>query len=455
MPMHAAMNPTTTQQQRTVIAGLGATGLSVARYLAARGEIFAVVDSRAAPPGLEALRAELPEVPVFLGPLDAELLARATRIIASPGLALSEPALAAAAGAGVEILGDIELFARAARAPLVAITGSNGKSTVTELVGAMAVAAGRRAAVGGNLGTPALDLLGDDVELYVLELSSFQLETTSALDAEVATVLNLSPDHLDRYADVAAYRRAKRRIYRGARQLVVNRDDPATEALAAPGVRHWSFGLSTPAGPTEFGLVARSDGDWLACGDRPVLAASELRLAGRHNVANALAALALGTAAGFAEEAMRSALRAFRGLPHRCQVVLERDGITWIDDSKATNVGAAIAALAGLDRGAANLVLIAGGQGKGQDFADLAEALPGRVRLAILIGEAAEAIEAAIAGRVPVARADSMRTAVTRARAAARPGDQVLLSPACASFDMFTGYADRGECFARAARELP
>jgi UDP-N-acetylmuramoylalanine--D-glutamate ligase len=453
--MHTAMSPTTAQQPRTLIAGLGATGLSVARHLAACGEIFAVVDSRPAPPGLAALRAQYPEVPVFLGPLDAELLARATRIIASPGLALSEPALAAAAGAGVEILGDIELFARAARAPVVAITGSNGKSTVTELVGAMAAAAGRRVAVGGNLGTPALDLLGDEVELYVLELSSFQLETTASLAAEVATVLNLSPDHLDRHGDLAAYRRAKRRIYRGARQLVVNRDDPATEALTAPGVRHWSFGLSAPAGPTEFGLVARADGAWLARGDRPLLAVSELRVAGRHNVANALAALALGTAAGLAEAAMCAALRAFRGLPHRCQVVLERDGITWIDDSKATNVGAAIAALAGLDRGTANLVLIAGGQGKGQDFAELAAALPGRVRLAILIGAAAAAIEAAIAGRVPVARADSMVAAVARARAAARPGDLVLLAPACASFDMFTGYADRGECFVRAARELP
>lgn len=455
MPTPAAMNPTTARQPRTLIAGLGVTGLSVARHLAARGEIFAVVDSRPAPPGLEALRAEHPEVPVFLGPLDAELLARATRIIASPGLALGEPALAAAAAAGVEILGDIELFARTARAPIVAITGSNGKSTVTELVGAMTAAAGRRAALGGNLGTPALDLLGDHVELYVLEVSSFQLETTELLGAEVATVLNLSPDHLDRYPDLAAYRRAKQRIYRGARQLVVNRDDPATWALAAPGVRRWSFGLSAPAGETECGLVQRADGDWLARGERALLPAAELGLAGRHNLANALAALALGSAVGLPEAAMCSALRAFRGLPHRCQVVLERDGITWIDDSKATNVGAALAALAGLDSGAANLLLIAGGQGKGQDFAEFAAALAGRVRLAILIGEAAAAIEAAIAGRVPVQRADSMAAAVARARAAARPGDLVLLAPACASFDMFAGYADRGAQFARAARGLP
>jgi UDP-N-acetylmuramoylalanine--D-glutamate ligase len=453
--MHPAMSPTAVRHPRTLVVGLGATGLSVARHLAGRGEIFAVADSRAQPPGLAALRAEHPEVPVFLGGLDPGLIARATRLIVSPGLPLSEPALAAAAAAGVEIIGDIELFARAARAPIVAITGSNGKSTVTELVGAMAAAAGRRVAVGGNLGPPALDLLEAAVDLYVLEVSSFQLETTELLGAEVTTVLNLSPDHLDRYPDLHAYGRAKQRIYRGARQLVVNRDDPATWALAAPGVRRWSFGLAPPAGETECGLVQRAGAEWLACGERALLPAAELGLAGRHNLANALAALALGSAVGLPEAAMVSALRAFRGLPHRCQTVLVRDGVTWIDDSKATNAGAAIAALRGLDTGAGNLLLIAGGQGKGQDFAEFAAALPGRVRLAILLGADAPAIAAAIAGRVPVQRAASMAEAVARARAAARPGDLVLLSPACASLDMFASYAERGEQFARAARELP
>lgn len=453
--MPAAMPVPSSRQQRTVIAGLGATGLSVARHLAARGEIFAVVDTRAEPPGLAALRAEHPEVPVFLGPLDAALLARATRVIASPGLALAEPALAAAAAAGVEIIGDIELFARAARAPVVAITGSNGKSTVTEWVGAMAVAAGRRAAVGGNLGTPALDLLAAEVELYVLELSSFQLETTGALNAEVATILNLSPDHLDRYPDLAAYRRAKQRIFHGARQVVVNRDDPGTLPPPGPAARCWSFGLSAPAAEREFGVLARAGGDWLAVGDRALLPAAELGIPGRHNLANALAALALGQAVGLPEAAMLRALRDFRGLPHRCRPVLVRDGITWIDDSKATNVGAALAALTGLAGDTADLVLIAGGQGKGQDFADFAAALPGRVRLAILIGADAALLERAIAGRVPVQHADSMAAAVAQARAAARAGDRVLLSPACASFDMFANYADRGEAFAAAARSLP
>lgn len=459
MPMPAAMSPApmspAPNPQRTVIAGLGATGLSVARWLAARGEIFAVVDTRAEPPGLAALRAEHPEVPVFLGALDAELLARATRVIASPGLALAEPALAAAAVAGVEIIGDIELFARAARAPVVAITGSNGKSTVTELVGAMAAAAGRRVAVGGNLGTPALELLAPEVELYVLELSSFQLETTQALNAEVATILNLTPDHLDRYADLDAYRRAKLRIFRGARQAVVNRDDPAAQPLLAPAVACRSFGLSVPAAANEFGLVARADGAWLAQGARALLPVAALGLQGRHNVANALAALALGTAAGLPEAAMLAALRTFSGLAHRCQRVLVRAGITWIDDSKATNVGAAIAALAGFDDGSERLVLIAGGQGKGQDFGAFAAALPGRVRLAILLGEDAPAIDRAIAGRVPVQHAASMAAAVAQAQAAARPGDLVLLSPACASFDMFANYAARGAAFAQAARSLP
>ncbi len=442
------------KDQRTVVAGLGATGLSVARHLAARGEIFAVVDTRAAPPGLAALTAECPEVPVFLGDLDAELLARATRIILSPGLALAEPALAAAAAAGVEIIGDIELFARAAQAPIVAITGSNGKSTVTEWVGAMAAAAGTRVAVGGNLGTPALALLDDAIQLYVLELSSFQLETTRVLGAAVAAVLNISPDHLDRYPDLVAYRSAKQRIFSGARHVVCNRDDPQTEPSGAIGAARSSFGLGQPPGD-GFGLVMDGGREWLALGSTPLLPSDEVGLKGRHNVANALAALALGHAAGLPMTAMLAALRRFTGLPHRCQRVAERDGVTWIDDSKATNVGAAVAAIEGLAGPVPNLVWIAGGQGKGQTFVALAAALPGRVRKALLLGEAAGQIETAIAGRVPVARVASMAAAVAAARAAARPGDCVLLSPACASFDMFANYADRGEQFARAARALP
>jgi len=440
--------------QRTVVAGLGATGLSVARHLAARGEIFAVVDTRAAPPGLAALAAECPEVPVFLGALDADLLARATRIILSPGLALAEPALAAAAAAGVEIIGDIELFARAAQAPIIAITGSNGKSTVTELVGAMALAAGIRVAVGGNLGTPALDLLDDNAQLYVLELSSFQLETTLTLGAAVATVLNVSPDHLDRYPDLAAYHSAKQRIFRGARHVVCNRDDPQTEPPDAIGAVRSSFGLDRPPGD-GFGLVMDGGREWLAFGPTSLLPIDEVGLKGRHNIANALAALALGRAAGLPMTSMLAALRRFTGLPHRCQRVLERDGVTWIDDSKATNVGAAVAAIEGLAGPEPNLVWIAGGQGKGQTFVALAAALPGRVRKALLLGEAAGQIETVIAGRVPVTRVASMVAAVAAARAAARPGDCVLLSPACASFDMFANYADRGEQFARAARALP
>lgn len=442
------------KDQRTVVAGLGVTGLSVARHLAARGEIFAVVDTRAAPPGLAALTAECPEVPVFLGGLDAAMLARATRIVLSPGLALAEPALAAAAAGGVEIIGDIELFARAAQAPIVAITGSNGKSTVTELVGAMAMAAGVHVAVGGNLGTPALELLDDAAQLYVLELSSFQLETTAALCAQVATILNLSPDHLDRYPDMAAYCAAKQRIFRGAAQVVCNRDDPATVPPASMPVPRISFGLGT-APDDGFGLIQDGGRDWLAQGSTPLLSVAELALQGRHNVANALAALALGQAAGLPLAAMLSALRNFRGLPHRCQRVLERDRVIWVDDSKATNVGAAVAAIEGLAGDTPNLIWIAGGQGKGQSFAPLAAALPGRVRIALLLGEDADRIAAAIAGRVPVIRVESMAAAVAAARAAARPGDCVLLSPACASFDMFTNYADRGDQFARAAGDLP
>jgi UDP-N-acetylmuramoylalanine--D-glutamate ligase len=452
--MTRATRPLPADGQRTVVAGLGATGLSVARYLAARGENFAVVDTRDAPPGLAALAAEFPEVPVFLGGLDAELLGRATRIILSPGLALAEPAFAAAAAAGVEIMGDIELFARAAQAPIIAITGSNGKSTVTELVGAMAVAAGSRVAVGGNLGTPALDLLDENTQLYVLEVSSFQLEATMALGAEVAAVLNVSPDHLDRYPDLAAYRGAKHRIFNGARRIVFNRDDPQSEPPDVTGVPRSSFGLGRPDSD-GFGLVREGDREWLAFDATPLMPVDEIGLKGRHNTANVLAALALGRAAGLPMASMLATLPRFTGLPHRCQQVLERDGVIWVDDSKATNVGAAVAAIAGLAGPTANLVWIAGGQGKGQTFGVLAAALPGRVRKALLLGEDADQIEAAIAGRVPVTRVPSMAAAVAAARGAARPGDCVLLSPACASFDMFANYADRGDQFARAARALP
>ena len=444
----------------TVVVGLGATGLSVARFLSAQDEPFVVVDSREQPPALAQLHKELPDVRTELGQLDAATLCSADQLIVSPGLPLDTPALVEAVNAGVEIIGDIELFARHAQAPIVAITGSNGKSTVTTLLGEMARLAGKNAGVGGNLGTPALDLLSDDKELYVLELSSFQLESVETLGAEVATVLNVSPDHMDRYASILDYHRAKHRVFKGTRQIVVNRDDCLSQPLIGDGVTNWSFGLSKPDF-CAFGLLEHQGESWLAFQFEPLISVADVRIKGRHNIANALAALALGHAVDLPREVMLSALRCFPGLAHRCQNIAEREGVIWIDDSKATNVGATVAAINGLfdtataaEDKAANIVLIAGGQAKGQDFSTLAKALPGRVKQVILMGEDADQLAQAFGKCVPSIYATSMQGAVSVAARQAQSGDIVLLSPACASFDMFAGFEERGRCFVAAVNGL-
>ncbi len=439
----------TQREPRTLIVGLGATGLSCARFLAARGVEVAVTDSREQPPAVADIRTELPDVALFLGGYDAGIFGRAERIVLSPGVALQEPLVAAARQRGVEVIGDIELFARTAQAPVIAITGSNGKSTVTTLVGEMARQSGKQVQVGGNLGTPALDLIGAvEPDLYVLELSSFQLETVTALHAHAAVVLNISPDHLDRHANLADYSGAKQRIYAGATVQVVNRDDSAAAALAnAPQL---SFGLQAPP-QNQFGILDSGAGPWIVRGGERWMPVSHLRIAGRHNLSNALAALALGSAAGLEQQAMLQVLRNFQGLPHRMQWVAEIRGVSWYNDSKATNVGATLAAVRGFD---APLVLIAGGQGKGADFNELALGLDGRLRALILIGEAAEEMARAVGDSIPVHRAASMGEAVATAAHLAHGGDLVLLSPACASFDMFEHYRQRGECFMQAVREL-
>jgi UDP-N-acetylmuramoylalanine--D-glutamate ligase len=470
---------------RTLIVGLGKTGLSCARYLRARGAMVAVADSRANPPGLEPLRQELPDLAVFTGGFRPEVFARADRLVVSPGVPVSEPLIQAALDRGVPVLGDIELFALAllawsgAAAPLpacaptecvpsdtapaspacppsvVAITGSNGKSTVTSLVGAMARGAGVSVAVGGNLGDPALDLLDPAVALYVLELSSFQLETTASLRPLAATVLNLSPDHMDRYPDFAAYVAAKARIYRTAEVAVVNRDDPAAAAIPHSALREIGFSLEAPRRAGDFGVLPRSDGAWLAQGDRPLLPAADLAIAGRHNLANALAALALGSACGLPEGAMLDSLRRFRGLPHRSVLVGSRDGVRWYDDSKGTNPGATVAALEGLVQPGSptRVVLIAGGDGKGADFGPLGPAVERSARAVVLFGRDAPQIEAVLTGAVPVLHAADMADAVRLAAGAAQPGDCVLLSPACASFDMFDNYEHRGRVFTQAVEK--
>ncbi|OCX22970.1 UDP-N-acetylmuramoyl-L-alanine--D-glutamate ligase [Stutzerimonas xanthomarina] len=440
--------------QFRIVVGLGKSGMSVVRHLARRGQPFAVVDTRANPPELATLQAQYPEIEVRCGELDVDFLCRASELLVSPGLAVSTPALQAAAARGVTLSGDIELFAREARAPIVAITGSNAKSTVTTLVGEMAQAAGRKVAVGGNLGTPALDLLNDDVELYVLELSSFQLETTEQLNAEVATCLNVSEDHMDRYAGLPAYHQAKHRIFRGARQVVVNRDDRLSRPLVGEEVPVWSFGLGKPDFK-GFGLIEENGEKHLAFQFEVLMPARELKMRGAHNQSNALAALALGHAVGLPFAAMLQTLRTFAGLPHRCQWVGERAGVSYYDDSKATNVGAALAAIGGLGADIdGKLVLIAGGDGKGADFSALREPIARYCREVILLGRDAGRLASVLQDAVTLKRVQGLEEAVQRAAECALPGDAVLLSPACASLDMFRNFEERGRLFAAAVEAL-
>jgi UDP-N-acetylmuramoylalanine--D-glutamate ligase len=439
-----------------VIVGLGRTGLSCVRYLRARGWHLAVTDTRAEPPQLAALRELDPRIPVRLGALDTQLLENALCVIVSPGVSLEEPFFAEARRRGLEIVGDIELFARAVDAPVVGITGTNGKSTVTTLVGRMAARAGVKVRVGGNLGEPALDLLpaadgaGEAVGLYVLELSSFQLEATHSLDLAAAAVLNVSPDHLDRYASVAAYAAAKARIFARTATAVINLDDPLVVAMPRPGQRTLSFSLRAAIG-ADYAVAMRDGNAWLTRRGEPLLPVSAMRIRGLHNAANALAALALGEALQLPLTAMLAELESFTGLAHRTQWVAEVAGVTYMDDSKGTNVGATIAAVAGME---GPLVIIAGGDGKNQDFGPLAAAFRGKVRHTVLIGRDGRLVGEALRGVCATEYCGSLQEAVRAAAAAARPGDTVLLSPACASLDMFRDYAHRGAVFAQAVKEL-
>ncbi len=432
-----------------VVVGLGKTGLSCVRFLKSRGYPVAVNDTRENPPGLAELRAEFPDVEVSLGKLDGELLLRAREVVASPGISVQEPELLAARKAGIAITGDVDVFCREVSAPIVAITGSNAKSTVTTLVGLMAQNAGIDVGVGGNLGLPVLDMLREKGEqaLYVLELSSFQLETTHALKAAVAVVLNISEDHMDRYDSMREYHQAKHRIFRHCQRYVINRDDALTLPLIEESVPRTSFGLGIPD-LKQFGVLQADGEKFLARGNEKLLAVTAMKIRGEHNVANALAALALGEAVNIPMAAMLQTLREFPGLPHRCELVSERDGIAWYNDSKGTNVGSTLAAINGL--GAAikgKLILVAGGVGKGQDFTPLSAPLVKYAKALVLIGEDGPKISAAVADDVQKVNATTLRDAIEKARALAASGDAVVLSPACASFDMFKNYEDRGQQF--------
>ena len=435
-----------------VVVGLGTTGLSCARFLSQRDLPFVVVDTREQPPGLAELRREMPDIEVYAGDYPQHVIAAAAQLIVSPGVAMDAPVVVDAVVAGVEVVGDIDLFMREATAPVIGITGSNAKSTVTELLGQMARDADLNVGVGGNLGTPALELLASDRELYVLELSSFQLERAHQLVLDVATVLNVSADHLDRHGTMPRYRMAKHRIFNGCKKAVVNRDDPLTIPLLSADVEVVSWGMGEPdAG--EFGLCQRAAVEYLCYGSELLLPVAELRLAGRHNVANALAALALGYTVGLPLASMVASLRTFGGLPHRCELVVEIDGVRYVNDSKGTNVGATEAALCGLG-GERNVLLIAGGQAKGADFSQLRTAVARHCKLLLLMGEDAPLLAQALSQSVPILMVSSLDEAVTTAATRGVAGDVVLLSPACASFDMFSGYVERGNTFAARVRDL-
>lgn len=438
-----------------VIVGLGATAMSCARYLTQQQIPIAIADTRANPPNLARFQQAYPDAETVLGRLDNGLLDKAAKVIVSPGVSIQEPAIARQISRGASVMGDIELFAQVANAPVIAITGTNAKSTVTTLVGEMVVAAGLRAQVGGNLGIPALDLLTTpSPDVYVLELSSFQLETTFSLKPKVATILNVTPDHMDRYGTLQDYCQAKHRIYSHCQVAVCNRDDLATDVNDAQVKRKLGFTLKTP-GANEFGLLNQHGEFYLAFEDQLLMPVRELPVLGRHYQANALAALAIGYGFGLPMKPMIETLVKFKGLDHRCQLVCERNEVSWYNDSKGTNVGATLAAIDGLGPEIpGKLVLIAGGVGKNADFAPLVPAIAAYVRTVILIGEAAPVLADVLNGRVNICFANSMDEAVSIADKVAQPGDSVLLSPACASFDMFNNFEHRGKVFTEVVQGL-
>ncbi|MDH5180878.1 MAG: UDP-N-acetylmuramoyl-L-alanine--D-glutamate ligase [Gammaproteobacteria bacterium] len=436
-----------------LVVGMGVTGLSVARYLARRGVPFSIVDSRQQPPGVDALHGLLPAENIYTGEIKPSLLDAARTLIVSPGIGIQQPMFDQARANGASIIGDIELFAREVQVPVIAVTGSNGKTTVTDLLGKMAQQAGVKVQVGGNIGTPVLDVVDDkSIELFVLELSSFQLETTDSLNARAAVILNITEDHMDRYRGMDDYAAAKARIFQGDGVLIANRDDARVMAFAEalPQRQCITFTLQQPAAD-QYGICVKDQVTWLCKGEQCLLDTSELKIKGTHNMANALAALAMGETAGLSMSSMLDTLRSYTGLPHRMQWVAEKDGVNWFNDSKATNVGATLAAIAGAP--AQKLVLIAGGQGKGQDFSPLQAVIAARVSHLILLGEDAKLIAQYAPASVNTLFVKDMQAAVSTAARVAESGDAVLLSPACASFDMFRGYEHRGEVFMQLVRE--
>ncbi len=442
----------TSKQFKTVVVGLGKTGFACARYLAAQGISFAVTDNRDEPPKLNEMKAALPDVPLCLGGFDESLLMGADSLLLSPGVSLQEDAIVKAIESGVEVYGDIELFCRNISSPVIAITGSNGKSTVTTLVAEMIRAANFNVVEGGNLGTPALDLLSDDEpDVYVLELSSFQLETVTSLNAIASVVLNVTPDHMDRYEGLTEYATAKEHIYDGRGAMIINLDDPAVASMARDRRACVGFTLSEPESG-NYG-VRDYDGDrWIVKGDKKLIPVNDLQIKGEHNIANAMAAMALAEILNCPLAAMLSVLRSFSGLEHRCQWIAEHANVKWFNDSKGTNVGASCAAIKGLSADE-NIVLIAGGDGKCANFSELGVVAEGRLKAAIVLGKDGPEIGKVLVNVVPVHSVDSMEMAVETAARIVKSGDIVLLSPACASLDMFENYQARGDAFVAAVKK--
>jgi UDP-N-acetylmuramoylalanine--D-glutamate ligase len=446
--MHAVTSEVK-QNRSALVVGLGKTGVSCVRFLHEQGFAVHVIDSRTQPPGLAELQAAFPDVEITLGDFDQLDFTRFDDLVVSPGVPLATQQIQHAIENNIPCYGDIDLFARHAKAPIIAVTGSNGKSTVVTLLTEMLNAAGKQVELGGNIGTPALDLLSRPVpDLYVLELSSFQLETTSHLNAAAAVVLNVSADHMDRYENLEAYAHSKEVIYRGDGVTVINLDDPLVSQMRMVDRNTLTFSLQDPK--ADFSLQEHEDSSWLFFHDEPLVDSKELKLVGSHSVSNALAALALAHAMGIDLSSMLAALREFKGLPHRTELVCEKDGIRWYNDSKGTNVGATIAAVEGMPM---PVVLLMGGQAKGADFHDLNPVVQANARGVILFGQDADKIAQALQGDVPVYQAGSLLEAVQKAQAIAQPGDAVLLSPACASFDMFKNFEDRGNQFKAAVLE--
>jgi len=437
---------------RVLVVGLGVTGLSVIKFLQKNHIEVAVIDSRETPPCLEVVEESFRDIAVFTGGFDHAVFQAATHIIVSPGISLDEEEIQAAAEQGIPVFGDIDVFAVCVDAPVAAITGSNGKSTVTTLLSEMAKKAGWDVRAGGNLGVPALDLLSaKPADLYVLELSSFQLERTSQLKANVAALLNLSDDHMDRYHNVAAYYEAKERIFFGDGVAVLNRQEDFVRSLPLPSGRKVStFGLNEPK-LDEYGVISIEGQDVMSKGNSPILPVAELKIKGTHNVQNALAAIAMADELNIPRAAQKAALREFPGLLHRTQWVADIDGVTWINDSKATNPGACLAALEGLR---APIILIAGGDSKGAQFNTLAAAISENVSLVILIGRDAQKFQQEAVAETPYKLAATIEEAVQLAAQQATKGDTVLLSPACASLDQFANYQQRGERFIAAVEGL-